>query len=468
MDADEFRRAAHRLVDWMADYREDIAAYPVKAQVRPGEVTAQLPARAGDEAEPFDRIFADFLQILLPGITHWQHPRFFAYFPANASLPSLLGEMLTSALGAQCMSWATSPAATELETVVMRWLADALGLGDAFTGVIQDTASTSTLAALLTARERSTGFASNDDGLAGGPRFTVYCSEEAHSSVEKACGIAGIGRRNLRHIPTDEAQAMRPEALEAAIAADLAAGRRPLMVVAALGTTATTAIDPIDAIADICRRHGLWLHVDAALAGAALLLPEYADLARQARAADSFVFNPHKWLFTHFDCSAYFVRDPDALVRTFAILPEYLRTAESGPVVNYRDWGPGLGRRFRALKLWFVMRSFGLEGLRSRLRAHLAMARDLAARVEAHPDFEITAPVPFNLVCFRWCPAGRGDLDALNLALMEALNASGRLYLTHARVRGAVTLRLVVGTTDVTPADVAAAWDDIVAAAATL
>jgi aromatic-L-amino-acid/L-tryptophan decarboxylase len=471
MDIETFRRAAHDMVEWMARYRAGVASYPVKSPVSPGEIAARVPARAPAEAEPFERLVEDFERVILPGMTHWQHPRFFAYFPSNASLPSVLAEMLTATMGAQCMSWVTSPAATELEQRMMEWLADAFGLGPAFTGSIQDAASVSTLVAVLTARERASGFATNEDGLYGGAPFVVYCSEEAHSSVEKAVKVAGLGRKHLRKIPVDGDQAMRIDLLEAAILRDQSEGLRPLMIVAALGTTATVAVDPLDAAADVAARHGLWLHVDAAYAGAALLLPEYADLARAAARADSVVVNAHKWLFTNFDCSVYFVRSPGDLVRTFELLPEYLKTSEGSRVVNYRDWSICLGRRFRALKLWFVLRTYGLDGLRERLRAHIALAGDFARRVEADPRFELTTRPRFNLVCFRYRPDGVTDaarLDALNLALLEALNARGKVYLSHARVRGEVTLRLVAAQTDVTADDIALAWDEITRAAAAL
>jgi aromatic-L-amino-acid decarboxylase len=467
LDLDTFRRAAHDAVDWMARYRAGVASRPVRAEVRPGEVASHLPPLAPEAGSPLAAVFAEFERVILPGMTHWQHPRFFAYFPSNASFPSVLAEMVTATMGAQCMSWVTSPAATEVEARVMEWLAVAFGLGPAFSGTIQDSASVSTLVAVLTARERASGFTTNEDGLFGAAPFVVYCSEEAHSSIEKAVKIAGLGRRHLRKIPTDGEEAMRVDLLEEAIARDLAAGLRPLMIVAALGTTATTAVDPLDAVADVAARHGLWLHIDAAFAGAALILSEYEHLARAARRADSVVINAHKWLFTNFDCSLYFMKSPADLVRTFELLPEYLRTSEGAPVVNYRDWSIGLGRRFRALKLWFVLQTFGLEGLRARLRVHLALARELERRVEADPRFELTARVRFNLVCFRWTPPGVTDrerLDALNLELLEALNAGGKVYLSHARVRGAVTLRVVLGQTDVTADDVALAWSELTAA----
>ena len=335
----EFRSHAHELVDWMADYLEHIEQRPVKPAVAPGDILGKLPSLPPVDPEDFHRIFGDFTEIILPGMTHWQHPSFFAYFPANSSPPSILAEMLTATMGDQCMSWATSPAATELEERVMEWLRGMIGLPDTFTGVIEDTASTATLCALLSARERASAYRINADGFPAGGRFTVYCSTEAHSSIEKGVKIAGLGKSSLRTIPVDATYAMNVDALERAIAADLKEGCTPLCVVAAIGTTGSTAIDPLRPIAEICRKHNLWLHVDAAYAGTALLLPEMRWMIDGIELVDSFVFNPHKWMFTNFDCSAYFVADQEALVKTFEILPEYLKTAEGTRVRNYRDWG---------------------------------------------------------------------------------------------------------------------------------
>ncbi len=450
MTPDEFRAAAHRAVDWMADYFETVADRPVRAQVRPGDILAQLPDHPPQAAEPIDALFADLDRIILPGMTHWQHPSFFAYFPANSSPPSVIAEMLTAALGAQCMSWQTSPAATELEQQVMIWLRTMLGLPDGFEGVIQDTASTATLCALLSAREKATGYRANVDGLSNQAALTVYCSRECHSSIEKDVMVAGIGRENLRKIAVDESFAMQPEDLEQAIRDDRAAGKTPAAVVAAIGTTGSSAIDPLPAIAKICDRHGLWLHVDAAWAGSALILPEHRYMIEGIERADSFVFNPHKWLFTNFDCSAYFIRDPDTLLRTLSILPEYLKTREGEAVRNYRDWGVQLGRRFRALKLWFVIRSFGVAGLQERLRQHIDMAQRLARDVEASDDFELMAPVPLALLCFRYRPAEMSDetqIDALNEQLLESVNDTGATYLTHTRLNGRFVIRFSIGQT---------------------
>ena len=464
----EFRSHAHELVDWMADYLEYIEQRPVKPAVAPGDILGKLPSLPPVDPEDFHRIFGDFTDIILPGMTHWQHPSFFAYFPANSSPPSILAEMLTATMGAQCMSWATSPAATELEERVMEWLRGMIGLPDTFTGVIEDTASTATLCALLSARERASAYRINADGFPAGGRFTVYCSTEAHSSIEKGVKIAGLGKSSLRTIPVDATYAMNVDALERAIAADLKEGCTPLCVVAAIGTTGSTAIDPLRPIAEICRKHNLWLHVDAAYAGTALLLPEMRWMIDGIELVDSFVFNPHKWMFTNFDCSAYFVADQEALVKTFEILPEYLKTAEGTRVRNYRDWGIQLGRRFRALKLWFVIRTYGVSGLQEMVRTHIELARSFAENVRETADFEILAPVPLATVCFRYHPRGVGDesrLNSLNSALMDRLNAGGRLYLTHTKLGGRVALRLVVGQTQVAQRHVAEAWSLITSTA---
>jgi aromatic-L-amino-acid decarboxylase len=464
----EFRSHAHELVDWMADYLEHIEQRPVKPAVAPGDILGKLPSLPPVDPEDFHRIFGDFTEIILPGMTHWQHPSFFAYFPANSSPPSILAEMLTATMGAQCMSWATSPAATELEERVMEWLRGMIGLPDTFTGVIEDTASTATLCALLSARERASAYRINADGFPAGGRFTVYCSTEAHSSIEKGVKIAGLGKSSLRTIPVDATYAMNVDALERAIAADLKEGCTPLCVVAAIGTTGSTAIDPLRPIAEICRKHNLWLHVDAAYAGTALLLPEMRWMIDGIELVDSFVFNPHKWMFTNFDCSAYFVADQEALVKTFEILPEYLKTAEGTRVRNYRDWGIQLGRRFRALKLWFVIRTYGVSGLQDMVRTHIELARSFAENVQETADFEILAPVPLATVCFRYHPRGVGDesrLNSLNSALMDRLNAGGRLYLTHTKLGGRVALRLVVGQTQVAQRHVAEAWSLITSTA---
>ncbi len=461
----EFRARAHQLADWMADYFEQIAGYPVKPPVKPGDIKAQLPAGPPAGGESFDAMMADFERIILPGMTHWQHPQFFAYFPASRSAPSVLAEMLTAAMGAQCMIWQTSPAAEELEERVMGWLRDMLGLPAGWVGVIQDTASTATLAALLTAREKATDWKILKEGFYSGPRLRVYASGQAHSSILKDVRIAGFGEENLVFIPVDENYAMIPEALEQAIQADLAQGFKPACVVAALGTTSSTAIDPLRPIGEICRRYEVFLHVDAAYAGAALLLPEMRWMSEGMELADSFVFNPHKWMFVNFDCTAYYVKDKDALVRTFSILPEYLKTPEDHLVNNYRDWGIPLGRRFRALKLWFVIRTYGVEGLQGKIREHIAFGQRLAQLIREAPDFELMAPVPLNLVCFRYHPPGdhsEAALDRMNEALLQRLNASGRILLTQTKLNGRYVIRMVAGQADSTWEDWKKGWELVV------
>jgi aromatic-L-amino-acid decarboxylase len=458
----EFRSHAHELVDWMAEYLLHVESYPVKSAAAPGTVLRQIPVAPPAEPEPFENVFKDFREIVLPAMTHWQHPSFFAYFPANSSPPSVLAEMLTATLGTQCMMWTTSPAAAELEERMMEWLRSMIGLPASFTGVIQDTASTATLCALLTARETRSGFAVNERGLDGTERFTVYCSSEAHSSIEKAVKIAGIGRIYLRKLAVDERYALRPVALQQALDDDRRSGFTPLMVVTAIGTTGSTAIDPLRDIARICRRHDVWLHVDAAYAGTALLLPECRWMIDGIEDADSFVFNPHKWMFTNFDCSAYFVKDPAALTRTFAILPEYLKTPERERVNDYRDWGIPLGRRFRALKLWFVIRHYGVTGLQEMVHAHIAMAQELEARIRAETDFDVLAPVPLSTICFRYRPPSLHNddtLNTLNERLLHALNATGLLYMTHTKLDGRYTLRLVIAQTMVRREHVDRAWN---------
>ena len=468
MNIDEFKSHGHELVEWMADYFGHIESYPVKSPVRPREIIEKLPQSPPQEGEPFEAIMKDFNDIILPGMTHWQSPNFFAYFNANNSFPSILAEMLMATMGAQCMIWQTSPAATELEERVMEWVARLIGLPKGFTGVIQDTASTATLCSLLTAREKASDFGINEKGF-GGDRYAVYSSTEAHSSIEKAVKIAGFGRNQLRKIPVDEAFALVPGDLEEAIRQDLEAGIKPLAVVAAIGTTGSTAIDPLAAIADICRKYNVWLHVDAAYAGSALVLPEMRWMIEGIDRVDTFVFNPHKWMFTNFDCSAYFVKDHGALIRTFEILPEYLKTREGSRVNNYRDWGIALGRRFRALKLWFVIRTYGVDGLRQKIGQHLRWAAELAGIIKGEEDFELLAPVPLATLCFRYRPRGIDDpqhLNRLNARLLETLNDTGKLYLTHTKLKGIYTLRLVVGQTNIDKSHVMQAWQLIRQAAA--
>ncbi|MDZ7660624.1 pyridoxal phosphate-dependent decarboxylase family protein [Fodinibius sp.] len=461
MNNKEFRKHAHQLVDWMADYFEEVEDYPVKPNVQPGDILQKLPDEAPQKSESFEQQFKDFEDIIMPGITHWQSPNFMGYFPANTSYPSILAEMLTATLGAQCMSWLTSPAATELEEKVMEWLRKAIGLPEPFTGVIQSTASTSTLCALLMAREQITDFKVNEKGYPNDGTFTIYCSSETHSSIEKDVKIAGFGRQNLRKVSVDDKYAMDPSALEEAIRADLEKGFKPAAVVATIGTTGSTAIDPLKAIGEICSKYEIFLHVDAAFAGTALLLPERRWMNEGIEHADSFVFNPHKWMFTNFDCSAFYVKDEALLVRTFEIMPEYLKTPEDERVKNYRDWGIPLGRRFRALKLWFVMRSFGIEGLQQKIRQHITFAQYLKQEMEQHDDFELMAPVPLNTICFRFHPDYIDDekkLNELNEKLLEQIQQSGQLFLTHTKLDGKYTIRIVLGNTNLEKHHVNEAW----------
>ncbi len=463
MNSEDFRRHAHQLVDWMADYMRDVGQRPVTPDVKPGDILRQLPSSPPVEGEPFDQLFRDFDDLIVPGMTHWNHPGWFAYFPGNNSPPSVLAEMLTATLGAQCMSWATSPAATELEQVTMAWLRQMVGLPPQFTGVIQDTASTSTLVALLSAREHATRYPGD-----GGPpaidrsRLAVYASTEAHSSVDKGVKLAGYAPELFRRVPVDRYFAMRPDALDRMLDSDVAAGLTPACVVATVGTTSSTAIDPVDRIAEVCRRYGVWLHVDAAYAGTAAIAPELRGLFEGVEHADSLVFNPHKWMLVNFDCSAYFVRDTEALLRTFRVTPEYLRTAADSAVVNYRDWGIQLGRRFRALKLWFVIRSYGVSGLQAVVRTHVAMARELAQWIEESSEFELMAPVPLGLVCLRYNPPSRkldaARLDELNAALLAQVNATRRVHLTHTRLAGRYVIRVAVGQRQTGRAHVAEVW----------
>lgn len=462
MDNQSFREEAHRMVDWMADYMNEVENFPVKSQVQPGTIYHSLPELAPTQGEEMSAIMQDFNNIIMPGITHWQSPNFFAYFPANSSYPSILAEMLTATLGAQCMIWETSPAAAELEERMMNWLKTMIGLPAEWHGVIQDTASGATLAAILAARERVTDFKGNQNGPAALIGLRVYCSTETHSSIEKAVKIAGLGRANLVKIGVDEHFRMDVTALRLAIERDLANGLKPACVVASLGTTGCTAIDPLAAIAELTSEYKIWLHVDAALAGTALVLPEYQFMIKGIELADSFVFNPHKWMFTNFDCSAYFVKNKEVLIRTFEILPEYLKTGTRGKVNDYRDWGVPLGRRFRALKLWFVIRTFGIKSIQQKVREHIRLANWVKHEIIADHRFELMAEVTLNLVCFRLHPKGIDDiayLNHLNESLMNRLNATGKIYLTHTKLNGAFTLRMVIAQTYVQERHVLAAWE---------
>jgi aromatic-L-amino-acid decarboxylase len=456
----EFRKHAHELVDWMSDYMENVEDYPVKSLVEPGDIYGKLPDLPPIKPEPFSTLMKDLNEIIMPGITHWQNPNFYAYFPANVSPPSVLAEMIISTIGAQCMIWETSPAAAELEEKMMVWLKEMIQLPSAFEGVIQDSASTATLSAILTAREKKTDFSINMEGAAGKGTLRVYCSEQTHSSVEKAVKISGLGRKNLVKIPVREDFSMDPEKLRNSIEKDINDGFIPCCVVATIGTTGTTAIDPLRLIGEICSQYGVWLHVDAAMAGTALILPEFQWMIDGKEYIDSFVFNPHKWMFTNFDCTAYFVKDAASLIRTFEILPEYLRTRTRGRVNDYRDWGVPLGRRFRALKLWSVIRSYGVAGLQEKVRYHIRIASELEKMILQEPDFEILAPVVVSVVCFRYRREGcqEEELNTLNEKLNHLLNDSGLIYLTHTVLNGKYTLRMVTAQTNVTMAHVEKAW----------
>jgi aromatic-L-amino-acid decarboxylase len=470
MDPVEFRQLGHSLIDWIADYREGIAALPVMSPVQPGEIAAMLPGAPPQKAEGLSDVVAELERVVLPGITHWNHPGFFAYFPSNTDLSSVLADLVAAGLGAQGMSWQTSPAATEVEDVVMEWLRQMLGLSDAFTGVIHDTASTATLCALLCARERTTQFSQNGRGLQGEDApLVVYASDQAHSSIPKAALLAGFGADHLRLIETDEAHALRMDLLEDAVAADIAAGRRPCALVAAVGTTATTAIDPVQAMAAMAERHGMWLHVDAAMAGSAMICPEYRWAWTGVEHADSLVLNPHKWLGAGFDLSAYFMRDPEHLVRVMSTNPSYLRTAQDGQVRNLRDWGIPLGRRFRALKLWFLIKQHGVEGLQDRIRRDVGNADWLRRQIDAAPEWQRLAPAPFQTLCVRHVPPELdGDEQALrehNLALVDRVNLGGRCYLTPAVLKGTQIVRISIGAQTTEREHVAALWQELTEAA---
>jgi aromatic-L-amino-acid/L-tryptophan decarboxylase len=467
MDADEFRRQGHALIDWIASYRESIEDRPVMSGVAPGEIRARLPQSApeqGGAGELVERLERD----VLPGITHWNHPSFFAYFPSNTSYASILADLACAALGVQGMSWQTSPAATEIEEVVMGWLRELIGLSAAWTGVIQDTASTATLGALICARERASNLAQTGRGLqSGAPPLIVYFSAQAHSSVEKAALLAGYGKAHLRAIATDASYAMRPDALRDAIERDRAAGLHPCAIVATSGTTNTTAFDPIGAIADVAEQHALWLHVDAAMAGTAMVLPECRPLWEGIERADSLVFNPHKWMGPGFDLSAYYCRDPQHLIRVMGTNPAYLRTQQDGEVSNFRDWHIPLGRRFRSLKLWFYLLDVGAEGLRARLRRDLANAQWLAAQVAATPGWEVVAPVALQTVCIRHVVAGLDEpaLATHNLAIARQINDGGRAYLTPSVLEGKQILRVSIGAERTERRHVEAVWERLRVAA---
>ena len=459
MTPEEFRRHGRAVVDWIADYYERVESLPVLSPVQPGGIRDKLPPAPPDRGEAFEEILKDVDRIILPGITHWQSPNFFAFFPANASGPSILGELLSAGLGVQGMLWATSPACTELETHMLDWMADMIGLPEKFKstgaggGVIEDSASSASLCALLAARERATKFISNEKG--GDGRLVAYASTQTHSSVEKAVKIAGLGRQNLRFIGVDDQFALRPDLLADEIRKDRRAGLIPCYVCATIGTTSSNAIDPLPQIGEICRREGIWLHVDGAMLGTAAVCPEYRHIQTGIEYADSYCFNPHKWMFTNFDCDCFYVADRAALIHTLSVLPEYLRNkaTESGAVIDYRDWQVPLGRRFRALKLWFVIRHYGVEGLRYHIRRHVELGQKFARWVQEDKRFELALPPPMNLVCFRHVGG-----DEINQKIMDRLNRSGKLYLTHTKLQDRFTLRFCVGQTNTEESHVAQAW----------
>ncbi len=449
MDSHAFRRLGHELIDWIAEHREGLERLPVMSRVKPGEVRAAFPAAPPQKGGGLDAMRPALEGPILDGLTHWPHPGFFAYFPSNSPYASILGDLLCAGLGAQGMSWQTSPAATELEEVVMDWLRQMLGLSAAWTGVIQDTASTATLCALLCARERSSAFSQNAGGLQGlDAPLVVYASDQGHSSIEKAALLAGFGKANLRLIPTDADHALRVDALDDAVAADLAAGLRPCALVACIGTTGTTAMDPLAVLAGRAERYGLWLHVDAAMAGSAMILPECRGLWEGVERADSIVLNPHKWMGVGFDFSAYYIRDPQHLIRVMSTNPSYLRTARDGEVKNFRDWHIPLGRRFRALKLWMLLLDQGVEGIQARLRRDLAHAQWLKDQVDAAADWERLAPVHLQTLCIRHRPAGLDEatLTDHNLAIALRINEGGRFYLTPSLLKGQQMIRVSIGS----------------------
>ena len=461
MTPEEFRRFGHEVIDWIADYRQTLPERPVTAQAKPGAVRAALPASAPDAPEPFEAILSDVDTLIAPALSHFQHPRFFGYFPANSELSSVLGDFLSTGLGALGLTWQAAPALTELEETTVQWMRQLVGLSEAWSGVIQDSASTSTLVALICARERSTGYSLAGGGLAASEKpLVVYISAQANSSVEKDVALAGFGRDNLRFVALDEAYAMRADALELAVLEDIAAGRIPCAIVATTGATGTTALDPIGQIAEIAQRHGIWLHVDAAMAGSAMILPEMRWMWDGVEDADSLVFNPHKWLGAAFDCSLYYVRDPEHLIRVMGANPSYLRNDVEGEVTNYRDWGIPLGRRFRALKLWCLLRAEGVESLRARLRRDLENARWLVDEVRQAPGWKLLAPVPLQTLCLRHEPEGVRDeaLDAHTLAWARRIQDSGRAYLTPATLDGRWMVRVSIGALTTERADVAAVW----------
>ena len=463
MGADEFRRHGYALVDWIADYFERMEDLPVLARVEPGWLKDNLPKSAPEQGEDFDDVLADVEKLILPAVTHWNHPNFHGLFSTSTSSVGVFGEMLAAAFDMKGMLWRTAPASTELEDVVLDWLRQMMGLPDEFEGIIYDTASVSTMHAIAAAREKA-DMNIREDGMSGRPDMPllrVYCSEHVHSSIDKACITLGLGVRSLRKIAVNERFEMIAEKLEEAIREDITAGVKPICVIPTIGTTSTSSVDPVDAVADICEKYDIWLHVDTAYAGSTAIVPEFGQYFKGMERADSIVTNPHKWLFTPFDLSVLYCRDLDFLKRTFSLVAEYLKTSDESAVKNGMDYGIQLGRRFRALKLWFVMRYFGREGLISRLREHCRLAREFAGWVEAGQDWEMMAPVPFALVCFRAAPAGtpEGEINALNERIMNDINSSGEAYLSHTKLNGKFTMRLSVGSIRVEERHLKKVWN---------
>ncbi|MFI0489768.1 MAG: pyridoxal phosphate-dependent decarboxylase family protein [Yersinia sp. (in: enterobacteria)] len=464
MTPDEFRRHGHAMIDLIADYRQNIVQRAIQPLITPGQIKAKLPANAPEKGEPFEHIMGDIEKLVMPGLLHWQHPKFFGYFPSNVELSSVLGDCLSTGLGVIGLSWQSSPALTEIEEVTTNWLLKMIGLSDNWSGVIQDSASTSTLVALISAREKTSDYALMQDGmLSNGAPLIVYTSPEAHSAVNKAAMLAGFGLKNIRLVATDEHHAISSSALEKAIEQDLAAGNRPCIVIATTGTTAATVMDPLDAIGDICQRYGLWLHVDSAMAGSAMILPEYRHLWHGIEKADSVVLNPHKWLGAAFDCSVYCVRDTEHLIRIMSTNPSFLQSNADGQVKNYRDWGIPLGRRFRALKLWFLIREQGVEGLQARLRRDIANAHWLAEQIENHKGWHLVAPVTLQTLCVRHQPGElHGEaLDIYTRAWVEKLNQSGKSYVTPATLSGRWMVRISIGTLGTERLHVEELWSEL-------
>lgn len=461
MTADEFRRHGHNIVDWIADYFDRIEQFPVLSQIEPDWLKDNLPTSAPESGEGFGEIFRDVERLILPAVTHWNHPNFHGLFSTSTSSVGVFGEMLAAAFDMKAMLWRTSPASTELEDVVLDWLRQMVDLPDHFEGIIYDTASVSTMHAIAAAREKA-GLDIREKGMSGRDDLSllrIYCSEHVHSSIDKGVITLGLGLRSLRKIECNERFEMIPEKLAEAIEEDIADGYRPICVIPTIGTTSTSSVDPIDAVADICERFGIWMHVDAAYAGPAAILPELRGHFKGWERANSIVVNPHKWLFTPFDLSILYCRDLGQLKEAFSLVPEYLKTSDEQTVKNGMDYGIQLGRRFRALKLWFVMRYFGRKGFEARLREHCRLAKLFAGWVEESENFEMMAPVPFALVCFRGCPNGAADLDQFNERIMNEINASGKAYLSHTKLRGKFTLRLSVGSIRVEERHLVKIWE---------